>query len=85
MMNKVFDKPTYLSVPSLEQHSFEFSAVVNKQGQRTMKTAIKSFMPLVHFSNKAQKLGIILENKGFQNLKLLKNVRNKKCPPKLIF
>ena len=59
---------------------------MKKQGQRSMKTAIKSSRPLVHFSNKDQILGGILENKGFQNLKLQrKNVRNKKYAPKLIF
>ena len=63
----------------------QLSSVVNKQGQRSMKTAIKNFRPIVHFSNKGQKLGIILENKGFQNLKLQKNAQNKKCAPKLIF
>ena len=50
-----------------------------------MKMAIKSSRPLVHFSNKGQILGLILENKGFQNLKLRKNVQNIKCAPKLIF
>ena len=42
-----------------------------------MKMAIKSFRPLVYFSNKGQMLGLILEIKGFQNLKLRKNVLNK--------
>ena len=55
------------------------------QGQRSMKMVKKSSRPLVHFSNKGQILGLILENKGFQNLKLRKNVQNKKCAPKLIF
>ena len=32
-----------------------------------------------------QKLGIILENKGVQKLKLENNVFNKKWSPKLIF
>ena len=51
-----------------------------------MKTALKRYRPLVHFnSNKDQKLGIILENKGFQNLKLQIDVQNKKGAPKLIF
>ena len=50
-----------------------------------MKMAIKSSWPLVHFSNKGQILGLILENKGFQNLKLRKSVQNKKCAPELIF
>ena len=45
--------------------------------------AIKSSWPLVYFSNKGQILGLILENKGFQSLKLRKKVRNKKCAPKL--
>ena len=30
-----------------------------------------------------QKVGIILENKGFKELKLSKNVNNKKCAPKM--
>ena len=49
-----------------------------------MKMAIKSSRPLVHLSNKGQILGLILENKVFQSLKLRKKVRNKKCAPKLI-
>ena len=35
---------------------------MNKQGQRSMKTAIKN-SKFKDFSNKGQKLGIILENK----------------------
>ena len=56
-----------------------------EQGQRSMEMTIKSFRPLVHFSKKRQKLGIILENKGFQNFKLRKNFQKKKWAPKLIF
>ena len=58
---------------------------MNKKDQRSMKTAIKSYRPLVHFSNKGQKLGTILENKVPQTLNLPKNDGNKKCSPKLIF
>ena len=32
-----------------------------------------------------EKLGVILENKVFQNLKLSKNNFNKKCAPKFLF
>ena len=63
----------------------QLSSVVNNQGKRSMKMAITSSRPLVHFNNKGQILGLILENKAFQNLKLPKNVQNKKCAPKLIF
>ena len=50
-----------------------------------MKMAIKSFSPLVHFSKEGQILGLILENKGFQSLKLRKKVQNKKMFSKLKF
>ena len=50
-----------------------------------MKTAIKSSRPIVHFCKKDQILGGILENKGFQNLNLRKDVRNKKYAPTLVF
>ena len=33
---------------------------------------------------RCQKMGIILENKTIQKLMLSKNVKNKKCAPKLI-
>ena len=70
----------YISVTSVEQLNLAESS-----GQRSMKTAIKSSRPLVHFSNKGQKLGIILENKLIQNSKLWKTFSNKKCSPKFIF
>ena len=63
----------------------QLSSVVNKQGQRSLKMTIKSSRPLVHFSNKGQILDLILENKGFQNLQLRKNVPNNKCASRLIF
>ena len=50
-----------------------------------MKTAIKSFWPLVHFSNKGQKLGMILENKVLQKNMWSKNNFNKKFSPKVSF
>ena len=59
--------------------------MVKKQGQSSMKTAQKGSRPLVHFSNEGQKLGMLLENKALQKMKLSKNNFNKKFSPKVSF
>ena len=45
----------------------------------------KKFKKICRLMTVRQKLGMILENKGVQKLKLENNVFNKKWSPKLIF
>ena len=58
--------------------------MVNKQGQKSIKTTKKISRPLVYFRNEGQKLGILLED-SVSKFEAIKKFSNNKCSFKWIF